>query len=247
MKTNNRFALCILKYLSDNRNAYIMGFSAFLGFWFIIGVLLGIFETGGGPGEWSFYWLTCFLCSQIFASLMFSDMKTKEGRINMLMQPASTADKYWPRFISGILIPVIPMVAGYYTLELGRLIANLIIIGKWLPLMQPWEPVSGMSTLGWVASVTFFLSVQSYYFFGAILWPKHSFLKTMASMIIIQVLIMGLWTAFWKFVTPYYIIDIDDDYILGIFITIGALITLLFSWLSFRRLNRCTVVYRLFQ
>lgn len=243
---NDMILLTTKRFLYDNRRPFITGISVIAGFYLLIGMLLGMFHTGGGEGELSFYIFTAPIICSAFVSTLFSDMKSKEGRIALLMTPASAFAKIFPRFVIAFVMPWVILALGYSVMEGGRLLLNeLMFDGS----SSFYFDLGSMGSLLWLM-ISFFMMIMAAFFYGAILWPKLSFLKTTAVVQGVQLLIVVCIVWFINaIIRNGYAIEwlLSENATIWLFAAIGFLLMALFYILAYRRLKNSTVIYRLKQ
>ncbi len=245
--TNNGdlFLQCVRKLYIDTKRDFIIAFSAGIGFWLVIGLIMGLLKSGGGDGEFAMFIFTAGIFCTIMPSLAFSDMKRKEGRINFLMQPAAAYQKFWSRLLLTIPIPIIVSFIGFYAIECGRIIGTAIISGRWIPMVSPWHAGS-LSGAGATVMILSLLASQMFFFFGGILWPKMSYLKSLAVMALLYTIIMISSSCF-IIHHAHLFIKLDMSTYRLASICVSVFLILLFGVLTYRRLIHSTVVYRLRQ
>lgn len=112
-KRRNTFLLAMRHDFIENRKGLLLGLGVVWGIYFLFGALLGYNGRGGGDSELvaCLFFAVAFSC--IGASLAFSNMKTKEGRISTLMLPATAAEKFLVRWIAFVPVLFLVLVAVY--------------------------------------------------------------------------------------------------------------------------------------
>lgn len=236
------------KMFYDNRKKMTVGLSAYMGFWFVIGLLYGTFGAGGSTGPWEFYAFVASVAVMVICSLSFHDMRTKEGRLTTLMMPANVHTKFWPRFAMAFLGSWIIVVIGYLVMNLGRLIGCAIIQHELIEFGLPQITFLGVASdsLDNFFIIVTILTTQAIYFFGAILWPRLSFVKTTA-------VLMGIQTVFILIAIATVSVLVRNDYDIeciyshdtNIWIAINVMIVLSVAliWMSYRRFRKSSVIY----
>lgn len=173
----NTFVLTLRKYLADNRRRLLLTLSGLVALTAICGFLLALAGHGGGGGQAvsMMVYLSIFGC--VFASLAFGSMKTPRGRTATLMTPAPQSHKFLVRWIVAVPASALLLWGGFWFTELVR-------VGAW--------PLFNDTATRWLNSSTAFgsaggsrmiflsiaLAAQAFFFLGAIVWPKHSFIKS---------------------------------------------------------------------
>lgn len=185
--TASNFGLIVKKLFIEHRKTLTILTAGYLGACILFGLWSGY--LGAAPGEGSFvvYILISGFAMAIAASRMFADMATKEGRISLLMTPGSSAGKYWPRFVAVLPGMLLLVVLGYFAYGYSDILAMGLMLDIWLPLPDPFSGLEGKfaSTVGILVSM--FLFNESIFMFGAVAWPKKSFLKSLAVFVVIQI------------------------------------------------------------
>ena len=137
--------------------------------------------------------------SIIFASFAFRGLKTKTGRTELLTSPSSTFEKFLVNAIIYVLgfIVVFPICAQLADLT------RIAVLWPWLGSESVPGPINYLTTIHnfafqqdfWSFEVNSWLEVTLWigllaapglYFMGSILWPKLSFLKTIAAVYVIE-------------------------------------------------------------
>lgn len=259
--TNNDTAGCgnISKYirleLTQNKKAILIGISGIWIFYIFIGMLLGYNYSGGGKTEIIFFSIIAQIITSLMASFAFSIMKNKDTRIYHLMIPASIKTKFLTRWTAFIPLSFLVLLAGIYLGDFARILTFAAttynawnytnytkVIDIWNFYLLNGDPDGNLVFC--LAFGSFFLS-QSMYFFGAILWPKLSFIKSFAAIYVVQT-ITGLLLMLIKSI---FKIHITSDYmkeLLWCIFGIMVAVTLLLYFLSYLKYRRSQVVYKLF-
>lgn len=185
------------KELIENRNLLILVCALTVGIYVLLGAFMGYIGEGGGTGEVFIFWIIAQILLCVVASMAFSSMRRKEGRIAELMIPATAFEKVSLRWIAAIPATFLLCVVGIYLGDWTRLLVYWATNGSVFHFETSAEPINpwvmfsidatdkadaAMTFLFWSA---FFLS-QACYFFGAVLWPKYSILKTYVALWVIE-------------------------------------------------------------
>lgn len=188
METSNNFALSCRKQFVENRHKLLIVGGGYIALCMIIGIWDGFF---GWPEEVGaiVYLMMALLAFGIASSMLFSDLKTKQGRISFLMQPSSAAAKVMPRLIFLFIGMLVVAYLGYYILELFRLITNGILNGEWTSVstLSSYLPKDQRGLLIFLFGGAYLLNCSTYAF-GSALWPKYSYFKTTGALYVIQFL-----------------------------------------------------------
>ncbi len=240
-----------LKMLVDKKRSLLIGSLAYLGFCMCLGLIFGLFGSQGGDSESVLYGMFSTLFGSLVAAMSFTDMRRTDDRLATLMQPATAAAKFWPRFILATVGVAVMIFIGYCALEAGRVLTILLMYSESSPFRWPDMIIYGDShLLGWLIIANNVLFNQCLFFFGGILWPRVSLIKTMA-----------VWVGFWTlliigFSIFYYILHkhgytivptITEDQFTWIFSIVTLACSVLLVWLSYRRLVGSTILYGLRQ
>jgi len=135
----------------------------------------------------------CYFMYSVFtclgASLFYTGYATHGQRINQLMNPASTLEKYISRFIICIVGVSVASAVCWETADWIRMaVAKLYFNGpvaEHVNLFEAFGVVSQRMDSVWFSAIGI-ISSQGIYTLGSTLWPKNSFLKTMGAMCIVE-------------------------------------------------------------
>ena len=137
----------------------------------------------------------------IIASMAFSKLTSKTGRINMFTSPSSTLEKY---LVNGVVYVLGFIVSFFILAQLADLtrIAAMHIFGfdgcipsaiKFTHLGSKVGMGVGSDIFEGPMAVTYtwigLLSSTGIYLLGSVMWPRLSLLKTFAAMMVIQLVI----------------------------------------------------------
>lgn len=261
----NTLSLLIKKELTDNRKPILLGIAGIWGTFILLGGFLGYTGTII-PVELFLFLFFSGMVLSIGASLAFSNMKTKEGRINTLMLPATVKQKFLVRWLGAVPLLFAVVLIGcflgdwarlgmfrimthlqYFSIDLDphlsldRSLSAIAYIS--INLAEDPQPISFLIT-----SVILGASLaQALYFLGAILWPKLSFIKTWAATQALQILGAIILVMCTKLKVPNFnSSDISFEGFMCFYIIFGLLICGGLYWLSYVRFRRSQVIYKLF-
>lgn len=238
-RNKSSLTLIMYKILSEHKKGFSIIASGYLVFLFLIGIwegYLGGMPTGTSGG---FYILFSGFPLALGASLLFSDMSRKEGRISLLMIPATAFEKFLPRFILAFPVVLTIVILGFFTLSYGQILGFGYHTGLWTSPVNPFGPLNQPIN---IASTFFLLSIflfnEALYMFGSIAWPKYSFIKTFGIMVAGMILISIAST-----LIEYYGIFRGCEifkpeiifYILGSIGITGAILLFYFTYQRFRK------------
>ena len=133
----SRFMALSRKHICENKKAIMMRTLIFWGAWMGIGLVDGLFSSGDSHGVIDMYIGFSIITWIVFASMVFSSMKTKNGRINTLMTPADNADKYWIAFLNVFVGGFLLIAIAYPMIEIGRNIGSLIMFHEFAGFYWP--------------------------------------------------------------------------------------------------------------
>ncbi len=240
------------KLLIEHRRGILRAVLAYWGFWVALGIIWGFAALNNHQVIWACYAMIGSFSCLAFASMTFQDMKTSEGRLSVLMTPASAAAKFWPRAIAAYLGAAIIMIIGYLCEETGRVLGDLIMRNHAVEFTLPTSTyLPGAENyqvyLMLVASAVLW---QSIYFYGAILWPKSSFIKTSGFLVCLG-LVLSMAGGF--IISSVYFHDykiellVSEEALVWIILSVTIAISGLLIWMSYRRFKNSTLIYGLRQ
>lgn len=244
-----------LGYLSDSRRQLMLQAGAMAGIIviFALVILLNnynsyIYHISNEPlpldplleGLSAFYLLGFIIFGCLGASVMFSDLGTRQGRIRTLMRPARSDEKFISRWIVFLPMFIVVYFAAFIIAETIRVaIVNYYIEGAsptplYVALIDPdflkrlFVFRDGIAS-GAAALILFFLGLQSFLMLGSSVWPRYSFFKTFcAGLLVVMLYVAGAFVVTMIFSLPgvgHKSVWIQD-HTTAIFITIAAVITL---------------------
>lgn len=258
--TMKNFMLEVRRSLLVNRKTLLIVLSAIFGTYILAGVLMGMYHYGGGKGEIIMYSFLMLLFGTVGASMIFSDLKTKEQRIDNLMVPASVFSKFLVRWIFAVPVLFLLFVAAYYIGDWIRILSFIVShsdyseFPNFLHTPDPWKFWSLENrTMDQFGPIVFCMALgsyfmnQSFYFLGAVMWPKFSFGKTLVSLTVLQTLFGIILSSFLKNYAPVLMYDSDDAAVFLWSVFSGMVILTLACYiLAYYRYRRTQVVYHIF-
>ncbi len=240
------YLLSLNKFICDNRRSLLLSMSGLAA----LAIFLGLMFAWQSANDESRF-ATMVLCLGVFACIktgsMFSSMQSARGRINTLMSPATSCDKFMARWT--VYCPLLwgMLLAAFGLSEIVR----LATIG----IFHPSDPSQWLSmsivfqhdiTITVAAILSTILVNQSFFGFGSILWPKHSVIKTILMLwilgVILLIIVFNIYTRYMP------TIHINADYSFGMWlITGGNCFVAAVMWLlAYLRFRESDVVDRLF-
>lgn len=135
------------------------------------------------------YLVMLFIFGCLSASIMFSDLAIKEGRIRMLMRPGLAIEKFLSRCFIYIIIFLIVYGAAVFVADSMRYIILKIRFPEShciIPIYSTVSPALLKDILpfhepvfrSFVIAVGFYVGIQSFFVLGSVIWPRMSFPKT---------------------------------------------------------------------
>lgn len=183
------FANLVRKTFIFNRKAVLLTIGAVLLGCILLGTSMGLMGSGGGTAEVVFFGLFFLLIAIVVASMAFGDFKAKGSKVNTLMTPATTFEKFAVRWIAVVPLLALLMIAGFYLGDISRIVANRFsasyiaapAYGRVVNVVAVIaQYANGYTALTICGLLVYYLFWQSLYLLGGILWPKLSFIKTFA-------------------------------------------------------------------
>lgn len=170
----------------------------------------------------------------IAASMTFSPLRTKAGKINQLMSVGTNAEKFWTRVLIYGVAPAVFFLASVCVIDLIRciLVDCIMPIKAHFVIERPCLTQERVKAILFFCSFTaclsaFFVTVSAYS-------PKHSFLKGVCIIIALQT--VGSWFIF-KFGTIFIPWDfhLDLAYWVALSVVIAiATVLLVVSYIKYK-------------
>jgi len=237
---DNMFMAMFRKMLVENRRRILILGGGYFALCMLMGCWMGFFRMNL-DAEIILYFLTAIFALTLAASITFSDLKTKQGRIAFLMQPASVCAKTLPRMIGMTAGALIAGVAGFYFMDVVRWLFEGITYSEWDGVRNPFSLIPGHE-FGEAAYIFFamYLFNISVYTLGSALAPKLSFLKTTCVMFAIQfVFVFGL--SMWIKTNTIIHWDIQGNWLQYTIIGIFYAISIVLFYCAYLRIRRMTL------
>lgn len=245
--------LLVMKHdYAVNRKSIFLTLAVIYGFCLVIGGFIGYDYKGGGDGEAFVLMFILAVMGWSVSSFAFSDMKSKEGRIASLMLPAEIWQKFFVRWFAMVVVLFLLLLGGFYLTEISRVLMNIAVYGydgsknPYYQIINPFEVVfsekyqSGFS-FGGLMGLGYLLN-QALFFWGAILWPRMSFIKTLAALWGIQAILGFILLVRHR----HFTFSLTIDHISGWVLIVQSILIIGIYILSYIRFRRSQVVYRLF-
>lgn len=188
MQTNNptgsNFFMLLKKYIVENSYRLLLCLGALVGVMAFLGFFLGMANEGGGKGMYFGFSSLLAVMGIAGASQMFSELKTKEGRIALLMEPATVTAKFMVRMCVWVFGSSLVIVLAFEIGDLMRMLGAALF----------HHPVSAFTFIDFrvdsikmvIVTILIYFALQSFFVLGAVVWPKLSFIKTIVAMWVMQ-------------------------------------------------------------
>lgn len=229
----------VKKLVTENQKHTLITVGSFLGFLVLMGIWAGILGIGVDESDFGIYVLVGLLACTYFMSLSFSGLASKNDKISMLMTPASTATKFWSRVLIVFFGSIVIFCLGYFVKEYSKIITLGINNIGWFDIPNPFM-MPGFSIKDCMILITLFMVTESIFLYGAISWPKKSFIKTIGLIAGAQIILSLLVATFIKLGWRIQITGSADS-IYWTSIILFLLLTILFTWMSYRRFKNITL------
>lgn len=208
----NRYVLTLKKELVENKKQLlIVVLSLFSGLSILMFFGNILFRNSILPIEKQSAIALCWVLGvfgivvSVFASLMFNGLRDKTERVNHLMSPASVLEKFLVQLTIYLVGGIVTFFVCAQLADLVRIALMNIFVGE-SNIVPPINFVTGVFDIEklriWPFSNNFGEMLSSFtlivwilfsfalYMLGAALWPKLSFLKTLAVTYVIQMVFM---------------------------------------------------------
>ncbi|MCM1077077.1 MAG: hypothetical protein NC411_06930 [Bacteroides sp.] len=265
----NRMKFLLKRDLLENWRMLLLGLGALVGILILIALMTVSFQgdsikrhvVNGESLEWvinyELGWMTAafYVIGTFIASLAFKSMATPPGALSQLILPASQFEKFiyrWLAVVPGFFIlyflcavfadwVMVVYVEAHYGVAMTTIDWSEV-------LFHPERAGFFMGMTSMVLSIYFV--VQSFYFLGALVWSRLSFIKTFVCLSVIWGLY--LWFGEWLYGVlrdpefyygePKLIGDQDNALPLGVVVSI--VVSLVNYLLAFMRFREAEVIKR---
>lgn len=238
------YLLSLNKYFCDNRRSLLLSLAGLAALAIFIGVIYA-WQRVNDEGRFASMLLYLGIYACMRCSLMFSSMKSARGRIATLMNPATSGDKFMARWTINFPVLDLTLIAAFWLSEAVRMwcfgLFHPDLTTTWFSISEVLRQETYLSLATVLSVVTVF---QSFFGFGAILWPRRSAVKTL-----LMLWIIGLLLSIIGFnVLNHYIPTTDTDLAAGLWIilTVNCFVSLVLWALTYMRFSESDVVDRLF-
>ncbi|MDL2213095.1 hypothetical protein LJC29_03925 [Bacteroides sp. OttesenSCG-928-N06] len=195
------------------------------------------------------------------ASTAFDNLKTKTNRLSVLMNPSTAFEKFFSRWLIYTVVYIVLFVVAYVLADYTRiLICKLrypdatMVHANIKYLMNIGNPAYHIMAdkAYFLYSVIGYFFFQSFFLLGSTVWPRNSFIKTIAAAVGIMMsyglVATGVMKLLWNetsiFITnnPF---DVSVETARNIFLSIVVFFTL-FNWtLSYFRFKETEIIERM--
>ncbi|RYY57246.1 MAG: hypothetical protein EOO09_03145 [Chitinophagaceae bacterium] len=185
--SGKRFQLLILQHWADNRKRYLLSIAAYIGvmmLWFLVAIIGNSQEDFDQNFQKASYYLPLFALGSFYASQYFSQFSSTAKGINFLMVPASHFEKLLCGLFYSVLLFLVLFTACFYLVDIpasqfmkdhSRSAEDYRTYGT----ANVFDvEIFDFADSARVSLLLFYLSVQSVFLFGSVLFRRYSFLKT---------------------------------------------------------------------
>ena len=185
--SGKRFRLLILQHWADNRKRYLLSIAAYIGLmilWFLVAILASAQEDFDQNFQKASYFLPLFALGSFYASQYFSHFSSTAKGINYLMVPASHFEKLLCGVLYSVPLFLIIFTACFYLVDVpaSQMIRDRVRIPgdyhQYGTANVLEVHMFDFAETGKVYLIAFYLSVQSIFLFGSVVFKRYSFLKT---------------------------------------------------------------------
>ena len=159
-------------------------------------------------------------------SMIISDLKTKQQRIDELALPATNLEKFVARAIGSTLLAVIILVVAFFIADLLQMLINMLLHkGTFASItvavkdtimktrdfdITPYMEDSGMSIS--MAVTLSILTPNAFYILGGMLFRKTAWLKTSLALVLLAIIVFSLFVGYAYLVYKYtdYVVYIPE-------------------------------------
>lgn len=135
------------------------------------------------PIDTDVFFFIALLALTIYASLMFGNLNSKEGRLTTLTLPVSAPAMFWRGIITYVAYPIVAVCVAMLLADVCR--AAIMTMVGW-ELYAHITPVRNIffcyTGEAWRLGVGLWLALlncQAFFACGSIFFPRHSYLKTL--------------------------------------------------------------------
>lgn len=264
----SRFGWLLRKDLKENGKLYLMGLvlmwgvlalaNYFAGYLFLDKGEMMANELRGNAAmsyflesKFEIFILFPFVFGLVVSSLAFSKLKSKTGRIDMLMLPASNLEKYMVRWLISTLVFMVCYVLVFLLADASSCyILGVVYPEKMsIPMLDLSEVFNLNGDSQWITTLCMLAFLHSFYFLGSAVAPKLSFLKTFVVLSVLSV-IYSIFAAICQnviFADAVFNPSGETVEILESVIRVGLLVLAVVNYvIAYYRFKESEVIHRLF-
>ncbi|ATV30235.1 hypothetical protein [Prevotella intermedia] len=167
-----------------------------------------------------------FIIVVLSGSMIISDLKTKQQRIDELALPATNLEKFVARVIGSTLLAVVILVVAFFVADLLQMLINMLLHkGTFASItvavkdtimktrdfdITPFQHETAMATL--ISTLLSFLGANTTYVLGGMLFRKSAWLKTSLALILLAIIVFSLFVGYAYLVYKYtdYVVYIPE-------------------------------------
>ena len=255
-----RFGLYCSKQIHEWKRGLTLQFLALAGIYTLLMFLFhstdeeGLTPSIASTGTQIIIWLGFFVYIAKSASNLADQIGVRSKRVLYLAVPASTAEKYiahllWTVVLYPILFFAAILVAQYASEVFSSAIRN--------EPFNPGAPLQGMLTFwsGNLYNVSFLvnytLNTIVVFTLGATLWQKNSFLKTIAALFLLGIIVIFFYTTllgkeelesmFTYLVVGNYFDNFDETSFMWLLNGVSAVEYLIFAYIGYMRMKELEI------
>lgn len=191
------------------------------------------------------------------ASFTMEKMKTKTSRLQVLMTPATPFEKFFSRWLLSTLVYILVFLIVFRLADYTRVLVYMVSFPD-LKVIAPadfgWMVGEGHSVSVYRTTDAMWGAICAYFFFqscfvlGSSIWPKNSFIKTVAAGVIITIVYVLAVVGVAKMAFPAhfsYHPPVSDD-VIGRIAAFVALCFALMNWvLAYFRFKESEIINRM--
>lgn len=198
-----------------------------------------------------------FIIVVLSGSMIISDLKTKQQRIDELALPATNLEKFVARAIGSTLLAVIILVVAFFVADLLQMLINMLLhkgtfasttvavkdtIMK-LEELDTLDVKKERSMLVSISMVMTLFATNAYYILGGMLFRKSAWLKASLAFVLLTIIVFSLFVGYAYLVYKYtdyvaYIPEwLNNELGLVIFNTIQIVVCYYFAYRIYCRLQ----------
>ena len=167
-----------------------------------------------------------FIIVVLSGSMIISDLKTKQQRIDELALPATNLEKFVARAIGSTLLAVVIFLVAFFVADLLQMLINMLLHkGTFASItvavkdtimktrdfdITPFQHETAMATL--ISTLLSFLGANTTYVLGGMLFRKSAWLKTSLALILLAIIVFSLFVGYAYLVYKYtdYVVYIPE-------------------------------------